>query len=105
MSNALTTVLQMIRDGELDGDERVLYDAIKQRRNVRDRMLKHSFIIGETVTFAGGGRKIPAGTKGVIVDKKVKNVHVEIEDTPTTRVYGIAGVVFVCPPSILKKAA
>lgn len=98
---ALNTVLDFIHGGFLDGAEREIYDAIRDRRGVQAVVARGSFRIGDHVTFNDEARKL-RGLSGVVIRKLQKNIVVLIDDTPAAQRKGYAGVEFRCHPALME---
>lgn len=101
---ALSYVLELIEEGSLDGVEREIYDAIRDRSSVRALVARGTFKSGDAVVFNDHARKLH-GLTGVVMRRLPKNILVRIDDTPLAQRRGYAGAEFRCHPELMERAS
>lgn len=96
-----TTVASAILNGQLDDDFDIIKEAMNQRRESKNQLLKASLKVGDRVRFISGRPKYLVGLEAIVRSKKQKRIGIEFVDKTAAGRFGY-GTVTASPDMIEK---
>jgi len=94
MSDTLSgmDVATAILNGKLDDDFETIREAMKQRKDAKNALMKASLNIGDRVRFISGSPKYLIGLEAIVRSKKQTRIGIEFVDKVAARKFGFGTV-------------